>query len=172
MPTNWSNNDGLYIKMGSNEATVVNAGEYRHDGPLRCVEVEIPLISLTTSTNYFPSDTVSIPNGARIAHCTLYVETVATSGGSPTLDIGLVDQDRSSAIDDDGFIAAVALTALDTAGTNLLFTPASDSTPAGASGCGALVGTTISNTGLIVASSNSTTYTAGRVVFRIYYYKP
>lgn len=168
----WSNNDGLYLKFGTDRATAKAAGEYRYDGPERVVEVEIPLASLTTSTNYFASDTATIPNGARVSRVVLYVETAATSGGSATLDVGLVDQDRTTAFDDDGFIAALALAEMSDVGANILFTPGSDSTPAGESGVGALVGTTLSNTGLIVASANTAVFTAGRVVVRIYYYIP
>lgn len=168
----WSNNDTLYIKFGTDRATAKSAGEYRYDGPERVIECEIPLASLTTSTNYFPADTVFVPNGARISRVTMYVETAATSGGSATLDIGLVDQDRTTAFDDDGFVAALALAEMSDVGANILFTPGADSTPAGETGVGALVGTTLTNTGLIVASANTAVFTAGRVVVRIYYYVP
>ena len=173
MPTNWMNNDGLYIKFGTNEATPAQAGEYRFDGPERCIELELTLALLTPiTTNYFPSDTVVVPSGSRITRCELFVETAATSAGSPTLDIGLIRLDRTTGFDDDGFIAAVAMTALDTAGTNILYTPTADSVPAGGTGFGALIGTTLANPGYIVASTNTAVFTAGKVIFRVFYYKP
>lgn len=167
----WLNNDGLYIEFGTDESTVTAAGEYRMEGPYRITEVEIPLASLSTSANYFPSDTTTLPNGARIAKVMLYVETAATSGGSATLDVGLIDQDRSTALDDDGLIAALALAEIDTAGSVITFVPA-DSTPASEAGAGALIGTTLSNTGLFVASANTAVFTAGRVIVQVYWYKP
>lgn len=172
MPTNWMNPDELYVKFGANEATVVNAGEYRYDGPERCIEVEIPLASLTTTTDYFPSDTLTVPAGSRIARCELYLETAAASSGSGTLDIGLIRQNRTTAYDDDGFVAAVTTAALSDVGANILYTPVSDSVPAGGSGVGALVGTTLANTGYIVASANTAVFQSGRVIFRIFYYRP
>lgn len=168
----WTNNDGLYIKFGTDEATAKAAGEYNVGGPLHWVEVEIPLASLSTSANYFPSDTVTLPNGARIEKVVLVVETAATSGGSATLDIGLIDQDRSTAFDDDGLVAALALAEMSDAGAVIEFMNGADSTPAGESGDGALVGTTLSNTGLIVASANTAVFTAGLIVCRVYYYIP
>lgn len=167
----WTNADGLFIKFNADEVTAVSAGEYRYDGPYRVTEVEIPMTSLSTSANYFPSDTVTIPNGARIAKVMLYVETACTSGGAATFDLGLIDQDRSTAFDDDGFIAALALTEIDTAGSVITFVPA-DSTPASEAGTGALVGTTLTNTGLIVASANTAVFTAGRLIAQVYWYKP
>lgn len=168
----WSNSDGLYIKFGTDEVTVTDGGEYNTFGALHEVELEIPLASLSTSTNYFLSDTVTIPNGARIEKVVLVVETAATSGGSATLDIGLIDQDRSTAFDDDGLVAALALAEMSDEGAVITFVNGADSTPAGESGDGALVGTTLSNTGLIIASANTAVFTAGRLKCRIYWYNP
>src|SRR6188474_3171204 len=111
----WMNNDGLYIRLGTNEGTAIQSGEYNELGPTHTVEVEIPLTSLTTSTNYFPSDTITLPAGARIEEVEIVAEAAATSGGSPTLDIGLIRNDRTTAYDDDCFIAALAMTAIDAA---------------------------------------------------------
>jgi hypothetical protein len=160
----WTNSDGLYIKYGATEVTATAAGEYDYDSK-HCIEVEIPLTSLSTSANYYASDTVTIPNGARIEEIEVIAETAATSGGSATLDIGLIDQDRSTAFDDDGLVAALALTSIDADGEKTVIRPGSTSV-------GALVGTTLSNTGLIVASANVAVFTAGRVIVRIFWYKP
>lgn len=172
MPTNWFNLDGLMVKMGSNEATVVNAGEFKFDGPERLIEVEIPMISLSTSVIYFPSDTVVLGKNYIPSRVEVYVETACTSGGSPTFNLGMTRLDRTTAVSNTGFINAAALTALDTVGSNILYTPASDSVPAGGATAGSLLGTVLANPGYITASAGTTTYTAGRLICRVYYYKP
>lgn len=164
MPTNWTNNDGLYVRFGTNEATVGNAGQYSTMGPLQCVEVKFNATSLGTGSTIL-SDTVTIPSGSRIEKVEVYAQTACTSGGSAALNVGLIDQDRSTTFDADGLVAALALTALDAAHelTTLIV---------GGSGAGALIGTTLSNTGLLVADYDTAAYTAGVIVVRVYYYNP
>lgn len=168
----WLNNDGLYIKYNTTEVTPTDGGELSTLGSLHEVEFGLDLVNLSTSANTFLSDTVVIPNGARVEKVVLVVETAATSGGSATLDIGLIDQDRSTAFDDDGLVAALALAEMSDAGAVITFVNGADSTPAGESGDGALVGTTLSNSGLVIASANTAVFTAGRLKVRIYWYKP
>lgn len=170
----WLNGDGLYIKYGTEEsqvngvANVGNAGELLVAGGgdgRHCVEVVLnPLASLTT-TGQIVSDTVTIPSGARLENIIVIAETAATSSGSGTLDLGLIDQDRASAYDDDGLIAAMALTAIDAAGETTTVVP-------GGTAAGALLGTTLTNTGLIVASYNTGAYQTGKLRIRIHYYYP
>ncbi len=168
----WLNSDGLYIEYGPDEVTVVDGGELKAFGSLHEVEVEIPLASLSTSTQLILSDTITIPNGARIEKVVLAVEVAATSGGSATLDIGLVDQDRSTELDFNGLVAALALAEMSDLGAVITFVNGADSTPAGESGDGALVGTTLTNTGLITANAGTAVFTAGRLKCRIYWYNP
>ena len=54
---------------------------------------------------------IAIPAGAFITRAYLVVKTAFTSGGSATLDIGLVNA-AGTAVDHDGIDAAVALAAL------------------------------------------------------------
>jgi len=168
----WLNSDGLYIEFGPDEVTVVDGGEYKAFGALHEVEIEIPLASLSTSTQLILSDTITIPNGARIEKVVLVVETAATSGGSATLDFGLIDQDRTTELDYNGLVAALALAEMSDQGAVIEFINGADSTPAGESGDGALVGTTLSNTGLLCANANTAVFTAGRLKARIYWYNP
>lgn len=168
----WLNNDGLYIEYGPDEVTVVDGGEYKAFGALHEVEIEIDLDALSTSAETILSDTITIPNGARIEKVVLVVETAATSGGSATLDFGLIDQDRTTELDYDGLVAALALAEMSDAGAVIEFMNGADSTPAGESGDGALVGTTLSNTGLLTASANTAVFTGGRLKARIYWYNP
>jgi hypothetical protein len=116
-------------------------------------EVVLDLDTLTSSAAIV-GEGVLIPNNHQVVSVEIFMEEAATSGGSPTLDIGLVDQDRSTAIDDDGLVAALALTSIDAIGDKL-------SLSQGSTGHGALVGTVITNTGYITAHYNTAAYTAG-----------
>lgn len=159
----WYNSDGLYIKFGTEEGTVGKAGEYRSPGPQRFVEYDITLTSLATTEAIIDDNTV-IPAGARIEKVEVYTTTAATSGGAATLDIGFVRTDRSTTYDDDGLVAALALTAIDSVGETSALTK-------GSTGAGALVGTVLANNGLLTASYNTAAFTAGAVKVRVYWAK-
>lgn len=159
----WSNSDGLYIKFGTDEATLTKAGEYNVLGPLHTVELTIDALTALTTTAVIQSDTAIIPDSARIEEVEVVVETAATSGGAATLDIGLVRTDRTTAYDDDGLVVALALTSIDAAGEKTVLR-------VGSTGAGALIGTTLANPGLLVASYNAAAYTAGKVIIRVRYY--
>lgn len=152
----WTNDDGLYLRFGQTEADVTKAGEPRDgDGMERVAEVEIAAADLTVSTTKV-YDGLTIPNGAHITKAEFYVET-AFAGATGTLTIGLVDQDRSTAIDADGIDAAIAVTAIDAAGDLITCD-------------GALINTTLSNTGLVSALNGTAQFTAGVGQLRIYYH--
>lgn len=156
----WTNADGLYIRFGREEATLGTAGEYHNYGAQREVEVKIDLTGLALTSSIL-SDTVVIPSGAFIEEVAV-LTTVAATGATAALNIGLVDQDRSTALDADGLVAALAVTAIDTAGeTNVI--------RKGSTGAGALIGTTLTNAGLLVADYDTAAFTAGEVVVRIRY---
>jgi len=161
----WTNSDGLYIKYGETEVTAKAAGEYMTMGGMHVVEIELPLTSLSTSAAYYASDTVTIPDGARIEEVEVISETAATSTGAATLDVGLIDQDRSTALDANGLVAALALSAINADGEKNVIR-------IGSTSVGALVGTTLTNTGLIIAQAGTAVYTAGHVIVRIHYYMP
>jgi hypothetical protein len=171
----WLNSDGLYVEYGPDEVTVVDGGEYNVLGSLHEVEIEINLAGLATATESILSDTIQIPSGARIERVDLIVETAATSGGSATLDFGLIRLDRTTELDYNGFVAGIALAAMSDAGARISFVPgnaAGDSVPPGPATGGALLGTTLSNTGLLTAGANTAVFTAGRLKARVYWYNP
>lgn len=158
----WNDNDGLYRKYGVEKTTPEAAGEYKTFGPLREIEVRIDLTGLNTSTQTILSDTVFFPK-MRIEEVVIEVQTAATSGGSATLDVGLISSaDRSTEIDYDGFIAAEVLTAINTAGKRITYIN-------GTSKAGALIGTTTSTVGHLVAKAGTAVFTAGVVYVRIKY---
>lgn len=166
----WTNNDGLFIKLGADEArvgtTVGWAGEYMDatDGSHVVEVILTPMTALATGSTIV-SDTVTIPSGAKIESVWLFTDVAATSGGAAALNVGLIDQDRTTAFDSNGFLEAIALTSIDAVGETTVYT-------LGTTGAGTLVGATLSNTGLIVADYDTAAYTAGRVRIRIKYHVP
>jgi hypothetical protein len=162
MPTNWFNSDGLYIKFGNNKGVATNAGEYVSVGPDHTLEVTITGTALTTTAAIL-SDVVILPKNSRIEKVEVIADTLFTSGGSATLDVGLQRMDRSTDIDDDGLVAALPLASINVSGeTNVL--------TGGVTNAGALVGTTVvTYPSFITASYNTAAFTAGVAKVRIYY---
>lgn len=159
----WYNNDGLYVKFGTEEGVAGTVGEYEWDGPLRFLEVVIPDMTKLTATAAILSDVVQIPKNAVIREVKVFTNTPATSGGAATLNIGLTKTDRTTAISDTAILAAQAITTIDAAGeTNIL--------TAGSTGAGTKVGTTIGvDNGLITAKWATAAFTAGKVTVQIFF---
>jgi hypothetical protein len=159
----WYNSDGLLVKFGTEEGTAGKAGEYEWDGPTRLVELVIPDLTALTSSAVIQSDVVTIPTGAVIRSIKVITNTVATSGGSATLNIGLISTDRSSNISDTALVSALALTSIDGLGetTDIVF---------GSTAAGTKVGTTIgAANGLLTAKYGTAAFTAGKVTIQIFY---
>lgn len=162
----WTNNDGLRVRFGTEEGEVGKAGFYAANRQNeRMAEFVVTLTDLADATDLILSDTVTIPNGARIRMVRVINEVAATSGGSATIDVGLVDQDRSTAIDVDGLLVDAPIADWNAAGETKDYI-------IGVTGVGALVGTTVSNTGLVVASYDTAAFTAGRIRIQVFYYVP
>lgn len=161
----WMNSDGLYLTTGVDEGALSKAGEYRHDGAWHCVEVTIPDMTALGTAAAIQDNVTFVPKGARIEKIELVTETACTSGGSATLNVGLIRRDRSTELDYDGFIAAGALATFNAAGETVEYT-------AGSTAAGALVGTTLANNGYITADYDTAAFTAGKVVIRVFYRFP
>lgn len=160
----WTNSDGLRINFGVDEATAGTAGEYRNDALERMVEVVINCTPLGTAAA-IQDQFVTIPAGVRISAIKIITETAVTSGGSATLNVGLQRLDRTTELDYDGFVAALALASFNAAGETVTLTN-------GVTSAGALVGTTTANPGYITADYDTAAFTAGRIRVQVYYYKP
>lgn len=166
MPQTWLDNAGLFQVYGVDQATTQSGGEYNNLGGSREVEFKISLTALTTTTSTVVpgADNIFIPAGVQIEAVEIINDVAATSGGSATLNIGLVRTDRSTEIDFDGLAAAVALATFNAAGErNTLIS--------GSTGAGALVGTTTANVGQLVAYYGTAAFTAGQVTVRLRYRK-
>lgn len=160
----WHNGDGLYIKYGQDEITVTDTGEFNTSGRDHEIESVITLTGLGTAAA-IQNDTVVVPSGARISRVIVENEVAATSGGSAVLNVGLIDQDRATELDYDGLVAALALASFNTVGEQVELV-------VGSTGAGALIGTTLTNAGLITADYDTAAFTAGKVRIRIFYYIP
>ena len=159
----WTNGDGLRVLFGTEEALPGRAGEYNVTGPRHMVELALDLTELSDSTQTILSDTVTIPNGAMIEQIDVIVTEVSV-GTNSNLDLGLIDQDRTTELDYNGFLAAA-----DAWHTSALGTVTEYVT--GTTEAGALVGTVLTNTGLIVAKADTAAFTDGTVTIRIYWSK-
>jgi len=161
----WTNSDGLRVAFGSEEATVSTAGAYNKKDMEHEVEAVLTLTAITASAALVGSNTLVIPKGARITRLKIIAETAATSGGSATLNFGLQRLDRSTELDYDGFIAALAKTAYDAAGETTDIT-------VGSTGAGALIGTTLANPGYLTADYDTAAFTAGVLRIKLFFYFP
>lgn len=166
----WMNGDGLYVTFGAEKAQPSKGGAVSTLGANKLVEAVISdFTKLGTTAEIIGTEDggasfgVIIPKGAFIEKVEILMTTAATSAGSATLDIGLIkSSDRSTAIDDDGLAAAVALTAIDADGDVVELVQ-------GSTGHGALVGTTLTENGVLCVSYNTAAFTAGAAKVRVYY---
>lgn len=165
----YMDNFGLYNKVGPEVAIPEAAGEYNNLGPLREVEFIIPdLTVLTTSDAVLKgADNFFFPTGVKIESVVIVTDTAATSGGSATLIMGLMQTDRITMIDATGVVNAVAVATL-TAGSEQTYVK-------GTSGAGTRVGTGAAATTLpayITAKAGVAVFTAGAVRVRVRFYRP
>lgn len=159
----WLNDDGLYVKFGTAEATAGAAGETAIDGDLREMVVDIADMTVLTTTagGTILDDNVWMPKNARIEEVVVEVVTAA-EGATADLNVGLIRSDRSTELDFDGLVAAADVATIDGAGKRLnLIT--------GATAAGALIGTTLAYNGLFVADYDTAAFTAGAVRIRVKY---
>lgn len=158
----WTNNDGLYIRFGTEKSVPTLGGESTTDGNNRVITLDLTFADLAaTGTEKIISEGTTIPDGAVIKKATFHVSTAFASGGSATLTFGLIDSDRTTAYDADGIDAAIAVAAL-TAGATITCD-------------GAAVGKLIANTGTpvyITATEGTAAFTAGAGQLVVEYYIP
>lgn len=156
------NDDGLYVKFHKEIGTAGRGGFVAAgDNGLHNVQIRITATDLA-ATSAIMENHVVIPAGAVIEEIEVISETACTSGGSAALNIGLIRQDRSTTYDEDGLVAALALTAINAAGEKNVIR-------VGSTGAGALVGTTLANAGILVADYDTAAFTAGVLVIRVRY---
>lgn len=161
---NWFNNDGLLVKFGVDEATVGNGGEYNFNAE-HMVEFDLDLTTVpAVGTPLIVSDTVTIPNGSVVTKVEVLVKEVSV-GATANLDLGLIDQDRATAIDLNGLVAAGDDWNGAAVGTTTTYT-------VGSVEAGALLGTVLTNTGYVTANYDTAAFTDGTLRVRIFHYVP
>lgn len=162
-------NTGLYVKIGTETAIPSTGGEYRTYGELREIELTLNLASapLLSAGPLIVNDNLFFPKGVIVQEVETYCSTAAV-GSTATFDLGLMATDRSTEVDFNGFLAAVAQSAaaLSTVGTKTIYTK-------GVSGAGVLVGGTATTAvGYICMNYNTAAFTQGQIKVRIRYFRP
>ncbi len=161
----WTNSDGLLVLFGKEQGQLGRGGEYSKLGPEHHTQIIIDLTDLTTAEQIM-SPTITIPNGAVVMQVDVTVDELSTSASSTAnLDLGLIDQDRTTELDYDGLLAKADVWHGSAIGTKTSYV-------VGTTEVGALVGTPLTNTGVISASYDTDAYTAGEIIVDIYWYMP
>ena len=107
----WVNNDGMEVRFGSEQGASAFGGAVNHAGVYH--EAVLDIQGTKVPATDAPIDkNVHIPSGSFILDARIIVDTAFTSGGSATLDIGLMNDDGDgtfSTNDDNGIDAAIAV---------------------------------------------------------------
>jgi hypothetical protein len=157
----YTNADGLFILTHQDQGRE-NLGGTTAIANRQVVtwEFDLTRVGTTFGAANIQANDAYIPAGSVIVGATLVAVTPATSGGTPTLDIGTYNA-AGTAIDADGIDAAVALTAIDGAGEVVRCD--------GAQVTG--VGGYVSANAYIGALRSATVYTGGRLKLIVEYVK-
>jgi hypothetical protein len=156
--------NNLYRRYGLLAATTTDeGGEPSMVGDIREVTFDLDLTDLTeTETILF--DNIFFPASVRVKEVEVFTEVAAVTGTA--IDLGLINRDRSTEVDYNGFLAAFATASMNAVGEKQTLTN-------GSATVGALVGTTIATGGYLSASrTDATAFTAGNLKITIRYYRP
>ena len=174
----WMNNDGLYVKFGSDEADLVKGGHYHTDSNHIC-EFDILYTDLLSATAAVLGSAlatgdgsfgIAFPDGAVTEEIELLVVEAFTSSGtigSATLELGLKKaSDRSTALDADAFTTTSFVAGvIDAVGEKTVIR-------VGSTGAGSSIGVATTENGVIAVRNSAHAthpYTAGKVRVRIKY---
>lgn len=159
----WMNNDGLFIRFGTEKPAVTFGGESTTDGNERVITLNLKYSDFAAyGTEKIISEGVTIPSGAVLKSAVFQV-TKAFAGTNATLSFGLIDTDRSTAYGSAGvgIDSAIAVTAIDAVGDTITCD-------------GAIVNTTIDNTTpvYVTATVGTANFTSGEGQLVIRYFMP
>lgn len=155
----WTNSDGLRVKLGNTEAEVGRGGELNVNSSFHEWEFTVDLTDAGSASALVPdTDNIVFPVGFVLKEVEVTNLVAATSGGSATLNLGLVRaSDYSTAYDADGFLAVAPLADYNAAGEVKLY-------QVGVTGIGALAGVaTATYPTVLVWDYDTAAYTAGRL---------
>lgn len=114
----WDNSDGLRVSYGLDEGAKGLVGKASTAGNKQEMIVVLEASRMDTSGGLIDARSrAALPAGSRITAATLVVTEAFDSGASATLDLGLANADGTyTNLDEDGIDAAIAESAIDTAG--------------------------------------------------------
>lgn len=162
----WVNDDGLNVLFGTEKANVGRGGEYNVLGPRHVTEVAIDLTDLTTSAETILTPTVTIPDGAQIEEVEVVVTEVPDSASdNADLDLGFIKLDRTTELDYNGLLAAADAFHEGAVGSVTRYV-------VGTTEAGALMGTVLTEAGLLTAGAVTAVFTTGALTIRIYWTMP
>lgn len=168
----WTNDDGLYIKYGPTEVTVVDGGEIlAGQGDVHLLEFDLDYTTVDDSATAgatIVGDNVIIPKGAIVERIQIFTETAWDSAGDAfVMNMGTVQLDRSTEIDFNGLLAAIPQADMNAAGEF-------QEVIVGHTYAGADIGVVGSSTyaGLITVDYDTAAPTAGKSKFRVFYHMP
>jgi hypothetical protein len=113
--TVWTNSDGLKVRFGLDQAVKSVVGKPTVAGEKQQLVITINGVDVPSTDAPIEYPAPGIPQGATIVSATLFVTTAFTSGGSATLDVGLIADDGDNTFtteDDDGLLSAIAVATL------------------------------------------------------------
>lgn len=169
----WLNDDGLFIRYGSEEAANARGGEISMPNQ-HVVEFDIDYTDALSATAAIlgradGSYGVKVSEGARIEEVEIVVLTAFTSSGtigSATLEIGLKKVSDETDLDADAFTTTSFVgSSLDAVGEKTVIR-------VGSTGAGSALGTTLSESGLVAVRNSahaSHPFTAGKARVRVVY---
>lgn len=157
------NNDGLWLKYGTSKVVPATAGEYQSPGENRVSEFFIDLTTLPAfGTGGIPvgSDVAFIPTGAFIEQVEVECE-LAGAGATATLNVGLVNFDRTTVASATGFVNAMTVATLVQGSKTILV--------GGSAFTGGYVGTVAGTPvpGYLWVTANTANFTQGKIRLRI-----
>ena len=179
----WTNSDGLRVKFGAEEGSVAKGGEVMTMDNICSIHFNIlaadmqsataAILGSVGGTTYNGSNGIQVPEGARILGLDVLTQTAFTSTGTiatASLQIGLKKwSDFSTELDHDGFATTSFVgDRMDAVGERTYI-------EVGTTGAGALIGTTLSEDGVIsvTAAGHAThPFAAGVLKCRLDYYYP
>lgn len=180
----WTNSDGLVVKFGTDRGDPLKGGQLTGNTGVYISEFTVDYTDALSATSavlgsasgtYDGALGVQVPEGARIKAIETIVQTAFTSSGtigSATLELGLKKwSDLSTQLDDDGFFTTSVtgtVLGLATVGSRVY-------TTVGSTGAGALIGTTLSEDGVITLRNSAHAthpFTAGKLLVRLEYFYP
>lgn len=175
----WINSDGLIVRFGKEQGKIVAGGDIVTDAMHKIV-FEIDWTDVLSATDSILGSVgqpgvvgVEVPKNVRIVSLDVLTKTPFTSSntiGSSTMLIGLIKKsDLATELDFNGFTTAAFVgSRFDAAGERTLI-------EIGTTGAGALIGTTLSEAGVISVSNSAHAthpYTAGKLLCTLTYYVP